>query len=98
MPALDEADYAKFSQMLEELEPEVSRMNGSPFNFLTDMIDKNKQYGERMFVSPKQLDWIKKLHEEYIGDTDHGAERDAGNGSQSLGQNRDRGMDDDIPF
>lgn len=97
MPALNETDYAKFNQMLEELQPEVARMNGSPFNFLSDMITKNKQYGERVFVSPKQLDWIKKLHEEYIGDTDHtGSDADR-DGAHPRG---DRGRDDDsdIPF
>lgn len=92
MPALNEADYAKFNQMLEELEPEVARMNGSPFNFLTDMIGKNKQYGERVFVSPKQLDWIRKLHEEYIGDTNHDVDPEAD------GRYPPRDMDDEIPF
>lgn len=91
MPALNETDYAKFAQMLDELQPEIARMNGSPFNFLTDMIAKNKQYGERIFVSPKQLDWIKKLHEEYIGNTDHGVD-------ESYGASKRTDMDDDIPF
>lgn len=89
MPALNEQDYAKFNQMLEELEPEVSRMNGSPHNFMTDMIQKNREYGERVFVSPKQLNWIKQLHEEYIGDTDH---------QDSDEHSNHRDMDDDIPF
>lgn len=96
MPALNEQDYAKFAQMLDELEPEVSRMNGSPFNFLSDMIAKNKQYGERVFVSPKQLEWIKKLHEEYVGNTDHGVSEDLT--PEELATRGNRDMDDDIPF
>ena len=70
MPALNETDYARFNQMLEELEPEIPRMQDVPRNFLTDMTAKNREYGERVFVSPKQLDWIKRLHEEFVGDTD----------------------------
>lgn len=96
MPALNETDYAKFAQMLDELQPEVARMNGSPFNFLTDMIGKNEQYGERVFVSAKQFDWIKKLHEEYIGDTVH--EKSAKQLRAEERDDRDRDMDDDIPF
>lgn len=94
MPVLNETDYAKFAQILDELEPEVARMEGSPFNFLTDMISKNKQYGERVFVSAKQLDWIKKLHEEYVGDTDHTGSDVDRDGARPRG----RDMDDDIPF
>lgn len=89
MPALNEIDYAKFNQMLEELAPEVDGMKDTPRNFLSDMIEKNKLYGERVFVSVKQFDWIKKLHEEFVGDTDHQASGDP---------RSDRDMDDDIPF
>lgn len=93
MPALGESDYAKFNQLLEELESEVPNMKETPRNFMSDMIEKNKLYGERVFVSPKQLDWIKKLHEEYVGDSAH---------EKSNGDDRDprsdRDMDDDIPF
>lgn len=90
MPALNETDYAKFAQMLDELSPEVDRMKETPRNFMRDMLEKNKQYGERVFVSVKQLDWIKKLHEEYIGDTAHESDDD------NDPANRD--MSDDIPF
>lgn len=90
MPALNAADYAEFNRMLEELAPEVKAMRDTPRNFMTDMIDKNGQYGERVFVSVKQFGWIKQLHEEYVGDTDHAT---AGNDPRS---NSD--MDDDIPF
>lgn len=91
MPALNEQDYASFNQMLEELEPEVENMKETPRNFMRDMVAKNKDYGERMFVSPKQLDWVRKLHEEYVGDTDHGAAMKPDGGS-------DRDEDSDIPF
>lgn len=93
MPALNEQDYAKFSQMLEELEPEVENMKETPRNFMTDMIQKNREYSERVFVSPKQLSWIKKLHEEYIGDTDHAQED-----PEADGRHPPKDMDDEIPF
>lgn len=94
MPQLSERDYPEFSRMLEELAPEVDGMKDVPRNFLSDMIEKNRLYGERVFVSPKQFDWIKKLHEEFVGDTAH---------EKSSGDDRDprsnSDMDDsDIPF
>jgi len=76
MPALNEQDYARFHQMLEELADEVGGMKETPRNFLTDMIAKDKEYGERVFVSPKQLAWIQKLHEEFVGDTDFAMDDD----------------------
>jgi|HubBroStandDraft_3_1064219.scaffolds.fasta_scaffold05013_2 hypothetical protein len=76
MPALDEKTYAEFSRLLDELAPEVDGMKETPRNFMRDMTDKRGQYGERMFVSPKQLAWIQKLHEEYVGDTAHDANDD----------------------
>lgn len=90
MPALDEKAYAKFSLMLEELAPEVDGMKEVPQSFVKDMIDKHEQYGERMFVSPKQLQWLERLHEEFVGNTDHAQE--------SNDPRSDRDMDDDIPF
>lgn len=88
MPALNEKNYAEFSRMLEELSPEIDNMKETPRNFMTDMVVKNNQYGERMFVSPKQLEWVKKLHEEFVGDTDHDV----------VASVRNKEMDDDIPF
>lgn len=93
MPALDAKDYAEFTRMLEELAPEVNSMKETPQSFMRDMIEKQNLYGERVFVSPKQLNWIKQLHEEYIGDTAHEKDtHDPGPGK------RDSDMDDDIPF
>lgn len=92
MGQLDAKDYAVFNQLIEELEPEIDNMKETPQSFVKDMVSKNKQYGERVFVSPKQLDWIKRLHEEYIGDTDHDVDPEAD------GRHPPRDMDDDIPF
>lgn len=98
MPALNEKDYAEFNRLLEELGPEVENMKETPRSFMSDMIAKNNEYGERVFVSPKQFDWIKKLHEEYIGDTDHGVGGGITKAHDLQGGPGNRDMDDDIPF
>lgn len=95
MPALDEKDYAEFNRILEELGPEVDNMQATPQSFVRDMIEKNGLYGERVFVSPKQFDWLKKLHEEFVGDTAH--EKSAPE-ADNRDPRSDRDMDDDIPF
>lgn len=71
MPALEPDAYAELNRMLEELDPEIDDMKETPRNFLREMTAKNKQHGEGVFVSPKQLNWIKQLHEEFVGSTDH---------------------------
>lgn len=93
MPQLNEQDYAEFSRILEELGPEVENLNDASRSFAKDMIEKNGLYGERVFVSPKQLVWLQKLHEEFVGNTAH---------EKSTGDDRDprsdKDMNDDIPF
>lgn len=71
MPQLDEKDYAEFSRILEELTPEINNMKETPAGFVRDQITRNNQYGERTLVSPKQFNWLKQLHEEFVGDTQH---------------------------
>ena len=93
MPALDAKDYAEFARILEELGLEVDNMKETPRNFAADMIEKNKLYGEREFVSPKQFDWLKKLHEEFVGNIAFDKSSDNRDDPRS-----DRDMDDDIPF
>lgn len=92
MPALNEKDYSEFNRIVSELEPEIDNMKETPQSFVADMVEKNSLYGERVFVSPKQFDWLKKLHEEFVGNTAH----------EKSGDNRDprsdKDMDGDIPF
>lgn len=92
MPQLSERDYAEFNRIVEELTPEVDNMNDTPKSFVRDMIQKNSLYGERVFVSPKQFDWLKKLHEEFVGDTAHAKSTD------DAPDPNDPRFDDDIPF
>ena len=75
MPVLEPDAYADFNRMLDELGPEIDDMKETPRNFLRDMTAKKKQYGEGVFVSPKQLAWIKQLHEEFVGNTVHEQEQ-----------------------
>lgn len=93
MPALDPEAYAEFSRMVDELEPEIDNMKDVPRGFMADMVEKKKLYGERMFVSPKQKDWVEKLHGEFVGDTATKA-----NTRDDRDPRSDRDMDDDIPF
>ena len=68
-------------RLLSELEPEIDGLRETPRNFMRDMVDKQKLYGERMFVSPKQFNWVKQLHEEFVGDTAHEQEEVEANNS-----------------
>lgn len=102
MPQLSETDYAEFSRILEELGPEIDNLTEPSRGFAKDMVEKNGLYGERVFVSIKQFDWLKSLHEKNIGNTAHeksGDDRDP-RSDKDMGDGMgtpDR-MDDDIPF
>jgi len=92
MPQLDSKGYSKFNQILSELEPILGTLKEVPRNFVSDQIERNKQYGERVLVSPKQMAWLERLHEEFIGDTDHQQDTD------DRDPRSDQDMNDDIPF
>lgn len=100
MPQLEPEEYAEFSRMVDELEPEVSKMKEVPQSFMTDMVDKKKQFGERMFVSPKQKAWVERLHNEFVGTAEPQGARALDEGDGPFGQipKGDPRFDDDIPF
>ncbi len=93
MPQLSETDYSEFNRILQELSPEVDDMKEPSQGFVKDMIEKNGLYGERVFVSGKQFDWLKSLHEQFVGDTAHEK-----SGGDDRDPRSDKEMDDDIPF
>lgn len=88
MPQLNANDWAEVARIIDELEPEVGGFSyDAANNFVRDQVERKRQYGERMFISEKQIAWLKRLHEEYIGDTAHEQEDDG-----------DLDMNDKIPF
>ena len=97
MPQLDATQYAKFVSILEDLKPMLSDLDEVPQNFVSDQIERNEQFGARTFVSPKQMAWLERLHEENVGTEDHGASaRQEGpdkNDPRFSGE-----ADDEVPF
>jgi len=100
MPQLEPEQYAEFARILAELEPVVDKVYASGQNFVRDQIERNKTYGERTLVSAKQMDWLKKIHDEFVGTAEPGGPKEL-QGSDFAGRGdprSDRDMDDDIPF
>jgi len=71
MPELTEEQYEHVALILSELAPVVDDLNDSPANFVRDQIARHEQYGARMFMSPKQIAWLERLHEEHVGTASH---------------------------
>lgn len=99
MPELSESEYERVALMLSELAPEVDSMNETPANFVRDQIARHEKFGPSMFMSPKQLAWLERLHEEFVGTASHAKTSDltddVGPGSNDP---RFNGEADDIPF
>jgi len=91
MPQLYPEKYAEIAQKLDELEPEINILRSdSARSFIREQIERKKQYGERMFLSPKQVSWIESLHDEYVGTAEPAAPKGIDGESDDMG--------DDIPF
>lgn len=93
MPQLPPDEYAEISRMIDELQPEIGNFYAAANNFVRDQVERKKEYGERMFMSPKQVKWIKDLHAEYVGNTDTSTPQGV---DEQMSRRGD--MDDDIPF
>lgn len=61
-------DAEKVTEMrkhVEALMPELEKMNGGEQAFVKRFADQFKQYGDRTFVSNKQLFWARDLRMKY---------------------------------
>lgn len=89
MPQLSPEKYAEIAMKIDELEPLAADddLPGASNSFILDQVARKKQYGERMFLSPKQVDWIESLHNEHVGTAE-----------QPEPKGIDGKIDDDIPF
>lgn len=93
MAQLEGKSYEELASMLTDLEDVVDQLKGNSQNFVKDQIDRHAKYGDRMFISAKQLDWLKNLHEEWCGTAQYTTPKE----EREVGDNSD--MDDDsVPF
>ena len=100
MPQLDASEYARMALVIDELAPlaEEGKLYEAANNFVNDQVERKKQYGERMFLSPKQIAWLERLHEENVGTA---APEPKGVDQNIRRLHDDQGasdLDDDIPF
>lgn len=97
MPELSESDYNKLCDMLAELAPCIDGMNETPAKFVRDQIERQEKFGPSMFMSPKQMAWLQRLHEEHVGTASHSSDLTE-MGEPSSDDPRFNGEADDIPF
>lgn len=92
MPQLSPEKYAEVAMKIDELAPlaEDGSLTGKGNGFILDQVTRIKEYGERTFFSPAQINWIEALHDEHVGTAE--AKEPAGI------DGRTGDMDDDIPF
>lgn len=97
MGQLSSAEYVQLKDLLTDFEGVVDQLKGNSKSFVEDQISRHAKYGDRMFISPKQMQWLRDLHSEYIGTVSHSTAKE----ERELGdEDDDRGddMDDEIPF
>lgn len=59
------SDYEYTSDDFEELldDADLNATKAASLNFVSDMREKFEEFGHDMYLSPKQLEWLKKLAE-----------------------------------
>lgn len=63
--SLSDDDYTELQAILQSLEPELPKLYSAAQGFVRDQIEREKQYGQDMRVSPKQFAWLRKLNDEF---------------------------------
>lgn len=99
--ALTEAQNQRITVLLQALEPHVGQMTGASPGFVQNQVQRHNQYGDQMFISPKQIAWLEDLYSQYCGPTtelpqeeDPSADYDDPDGKSKT----KKPIDDDIPF
>lgn len=92
--ALSEEMNERLGVLLENLSTVRAKLNGRAQGFVDDQIERHDKYGERMFLSEKQLDWLESLHKEHCP----GVELPATRPDDDDPGPSDDDMQDDIPF
>lgn len=64
MPLTQEED-SHLTEVLNDLEAVQDDLYPKAKQFVQDQIERHKQYGARMFLSPKQLQWLHDLQKEF---------------------------------
>jgi hypothetical protein len=64
------AAFERLQAMLEALEPEIKNMTGQSPKFVRDQIDRAAKYGERIFITPRQIAWLEDLYAKHVGSLD----------------------------
>lgn len=97
MGQLSSDDYTKLKDMLTDLAGVVDQLKGNSKSFVEDQISRHEKYGDRMFISMKQTQWLRDLHSEYVGTVAHATpkeEREVGEEDDDRGDD----MNDEIKF
>ncbi len=63
--ALSDKEYTELQSILQALEPALDRVYPAGRGFVADQIEREKKYGQDMFMSPKQFAWLRKLNDEF---------------------------------
>lgn len=72
MSQLEPEKYAEIAMKIDELAPLARQgtLPGAGNGFINDQFMRKAEYGERMFLSSKQVAWIEQLHDEHVGSSD----------------------------
>jgi hypothetical protein len=94
--ALSEAQNEWLTVLLENLSTVRSKLQGRSRDFVDDQVKRHDEYGERMFLSPKQKAWLISLHEQHCP----GVELPDPEADKPKDSNHDHDPrdDDEIPF
>lgn len=98
--ALNDEQFEKISLMLEQLKPVLDNIKGRSKGFVEDQLSRHEEYGQKMFFSPKQWDWLEDIYTEYVGPMKNLEGNKADNAKLAKNVNPATGaeIDDDIPF
>ena len=64
--ALNPDQLSELQQLLEDIEPETKHLSERERSFVEDTTDRMEKWGSNLRFSPKQWDWLRRIHAEIM--------------------------------
>jgi hypothetical protein len=96
--AITDEQNERLGLLLENLIAVRAQLTPSSQRFVDDQVKRHDQYGDRIFMSPKQWQWLEDLHREHCSDMKLPGDSNGETGDDDSEQEVKRDIDDEIPF
>jgi hypothetical protein len=104
--AVSDELFKELNDKVTDLNAIVDTLYPAAKSFITDQMMRLESYGVRVFMSPRQIRWIRDLHSKFCGTAEARPAKEEQGVDEQMRRNEDPGhgvrrdddLDDEVPF